>query len=140
MHEKQSFQKTTGTNPNARHVNAQQAIGCTKRQKKKKKKSSQVMPTETIEANWRQSECSQSGFLEVLPGGGRKEQNQVRGSLETYRQKCLATGQFQPHAHTHRDIHPCQHAHARAHTHAWLWVSEGSSECRTHTRTQVEAP
>lgn len=61
---------------------------------KRRKKSSQVMPTE---ANWRQGERSQRGFLEVLPGGGGG-QNQVGGSPEMQRRKCLAAGQFQPRA------------------------------------------
>lgn len=90
------------------------------------------MPTE---ANWRQSERSQQGFLEVLPGGGREGQKQVGGSPEIQRQKCLAAGQFKPHAWTHRDFHPCQHSHARAHAHLWVGVSGVLPIQNTHTHT-----
>lgn len=51
--EKLSLQKRIGTNLNARHVMHNH------RMYNKPKKNSQVMPTETMEANWRQSERSQ---------------------------------------------------------------------------------
>lgn len=84
---KWSLQKTIGINLSARHVMHNHRM-----YNKPKKQPSDANRDNggQLEAKWTLS----AGFSEVLPAGGRGEENGVGGSSEILCHKCLAIGQL----------------------------------------------